>query len=208
MGTAANPLLGYYKWHARIYDATRWSFLFGRDRLVRLVAGMARPGADGLDIVEVGCGTGRNVRALARAVPGARLTGMDLCRPMLTRAERAVSGLGPGVRLVHGAYGPDVLPPASVDVVVFSYALSMFNPGLEAALDAARGHLRPGGLVAVVDFHSTPCRWFRAWMGVNHVRMDGHLAWALSSRFRPVLRDIRPAYAGLWYYFHWVGQAG
>jgi S-adenosylmethionine-diacylgycerolhomoserine-N-methlytransferase len=28
----------YYRFHAKIYDATRWSFLFGREALIRQVA--------------------------------------------------------------------------------------------------------------------------------------------------------------------------
>ncbi len=32
-----HPLERYYRFHSRIYDATRWSFLFGRDKLVRII---------------------------------------------------------------------------------------------------------------------------------------------------------------------------
>lgn len=204
METVCHPLLAYYKWHARIYDATRWSFLFGRSRLVDLVAKRLSGGSPA--VVEVGCGTGRNLKALAKALPTARFTGIDLCQPMLRRAARATAGDARRVRLVCAPYGPDSLPAASADCVVFSYALSMFNPGFEAALDAARVHLRPGGLVAVVDFLDTPSGWFRTWMGVNHVRLDGHLPPALAGRFRPVQTEIRRAYAGLWRSFRWLGQ--
>jgi S-adenosylmethionine-diacylgycerolhomoserine-N-methlytransferase len=207
METTAHPLLGYYKWHARIYDATRWSFLFGRDRLVRLAAEALPDRAGGSDIVEVGCGTGRNLAVLARTFPTARLTGIDLCQPMLRRASRAVSGERSRIGLVCASYGRDSLPGASADLIVFSYALSMFNPGFDTALDAARVHLRPGGLLAVADFRSSPVGWFRAWMGVNHVRMDDHLPPALAARFRMVHQETRAAYAGLWRYFCWLGRA-
>jgi S-adenosylmethionine-diacylgycerolhomoserine-N-methlytransferase len=46
---------GYYAWQSRIYDATRWAFLFGRDALLDDL--QLKPGNT---VVEVGCGTGRN----------------------------------------------------------------------------------------------------------------------------------------------------
>lgn len=204
----AHPIERYYKWHARIYDATRWTFLFGRDKLVRLAAGAVagEAGGKGLHVVEVGCGTGRNLAALAKALPAAKLTGIDMCRPMLCRAARSVAGEASRVTLSCAPYGRDSLPEASVDLVVFSYALSMFNPGYEAALDAARYHLRPGGMVAVVDFNASPAPWFRTWMGVNHVRLDGHLPPALAERFAIVQQTRRAVYGGLWDYFCCLGQ--
>ncbi len=202
-----NPLHGYYKWHARIYDATRWSFLFGRDRLLRLAADALGPRRVGpLSVVEVGCGTGRNLARLARAFPAASLVGIDLCRPMIIRAARAVAGHGPRCRLLCDAYRPDSLPAASADLVVFSYSLSMFNPGFEEALNAARFHLAPGGLVAVADFRRTARPWFARWMGVNHVRMDDHLLPALGKRFESVREETLAAYGGWWEYFVYLGR--
>jgi len=204
-----HPLQGYYKWHARIYDATRWSFLFGRDRLVRLAAEILgeKRTRERLRIVEVGCGTGRNLAGLARTFPAATLIGIDLCEPMLRRAEWAVAAIAPRTRLVCAAYGPQSLEAGSADLIVFSYALSMFNPGFDTALDAARRHLAPGGLVAVADFRWSRAAWFRSWMGVNHVRLDDHLLLALAERFGAVHEETTAAYGGLWDYFCYLGQA-
>uniref|UniRef100_I2Q5J6 Methylase involved in ubiquinone/menaquinone biosynthesis n=1 Tax=Desulfovibrio sp. U5L TaxID=596152 RepID=I2Q5J6_9BACT len=200
-----HPLERYYRLHARIYDATRWSFLFGRDRLLSQAASalQAAPARTSLRIAEIGCGTGRNLAALARLLPEAALTGIDLCQPMLRRATAKAS---PRTRLVCAAYGPDSLPPAAADCIVFSYALTMFNPGWAAALEAAARHLAPGGLLAVADFHTTRAGWFRSWMGVNHVRLDGHLLPALAARFDTVRQEVRPAYGGLWQYFCYLGR--
>lgn len=208
MAAEASPLPGYYRFHARIYDATRWSFLFGRDRLIDLAA--ATVDRDGLErparAAEIGCGTGRNLLALSRALPGASLAGVDLCRPMLERARRAVSRTACPAQLRCASYGLGTFAPGSLDLIVFSYALTMFNPGWEAALDAAREHLAPGGRIAVVDFHDTPAGWFRTWMGLNHVRFDGHLAPELQARFAPCQHELRPAYGGLWRYFLFLGR--
>ena len=125
METACRTLQHYYRWHARIYDSTRWSFLFGRARLVRLLAQLLPASAP--EIVEVGCGTGHNLKALAKTFSAARLTGIDLCRSMLCRAARATAGNESRIRLVCAPYGADSLPAASVDAVVFSYALTMLS---------------------------------------------------------------------------------
>lgn len=207
-GQCANneALAGYYKWHARIYDATRWSFLFGRDNLVRLAAGALGPRRTRpLRVLEVGCGTGRNLVRLLRTFPAASVTGIDLCRPMLDRAGRAVAA-ATRTQLLCGAYAPDSFPRAGADLIVFSYSLSMFNPGFDAALDTACTHLAPDGILAVADFRRTPLPWFARWMGVNHVRMDDHLLPALSRRFATRHAETRSAYGGLWDYFCFLGQ--
>ena len=201
-------LKSYYRLHAGIYDATRWSFLFDRSRLIDLAshALSATGRAHGARAAEVGCGTGRNLAALARALPTARLTGLDLCPPMLARARKATATAADRVELACGAYGPDSLERDSQDLVVFSYALSMFNPGFEAAVEASWLHLRPGGIVAVVDFCDSRHPWFRTWMGVNHVRLDGHLPPVLAARFGTVRCETTPAYGGLWRHFCFLGR--
>ncbi|HRI60570.1 MAG TPA: class I SAM-dependent methyltransferase, partial [Saprospiraceae bacterium] len=94
----------------------------------------------------------------------------------------------------------------SPDFVLFSYALTMFNPGWEAAIEQAGADLKPGGRIAVVDFHNTPSSTFRWWMSRNHVRMEAHLLPFLQSKFRTELLEIHPAWLGLWRYFLYVGQ--
>lgn len=193
---------GYYRLHSRIYDATRWTFLFGRHAILREVAAVATPAR----ILEVGCGTGKNLVNLCRAFPRAEIVGVDLSETMLEMARRKTARFGPRVRLAHQAYGPDFAAPASYDLVLFSYALSMFNPGFEDAIAAARGHLAEGGHLAIVDFHDTPWPLFARWMGVNHVRMDGQLRPLLTPGFQPRTDARRTAYGGVWRYLLFVGR--
>jgi len=61
-----------YRPQALIYDLTRKCYLLGRDRLIDGVE--AGPGEI---VLEVGCGTGRNLVALGRLYPGVRLHGLD-----------------------------------------------------------------------------------------------------------------------------------
>lgn len=192
----------YYRFHARIYDATRWSFLFGRADLVGRVAALRTPS----NILEIGCGTGRNLARLARRFPRARLTGLDLSADMLARARRCLEPHGDRIALVRQAYvRPLSDDEPRFDLIVFSYCLSMIDPGWEQVVASAGLDLRPDGSIAAVDFHDSPSPSFRRWMGVNHVRMEGRLLPELRARFESLDSAIHRAYGGLWRYFHFVG---
>ena len=66
---------GIYRYQRYIYDATRKYFLLGRDRLIEELAVPA-----GGTVLEIGCGTGRNLILVARRYPDARLYGFDISR--------------------------------------------------------------------------------------------------------------------------------
>ena len=188
-------LQGYYALHSRIYDATRWSFLFGRDAVIHRAAGFIRPKR----ILEVGCGTGRNLNVLRATFPEAEVTGIDLSADMLGIARQRTKS----VRLIQRAYDT---PAGGFDLILCSYALSMFNPGWERAIETAEADLNPGGIIAVVDFHHTETAWFEKWMRRNHVRMQGHL-WPYLRQHFTTLSDTRhPAYLGLWHYGMYIGR--
>ena len=76
---------GVYRYQRHVYDLTRKYYLLGRDRLI-----------DGLDIppegsvLELGCGTGRNLVQAAQAYPRAELCGLDISAEMLETAAVAI----------------------------------------------------------------------------------------------------------------------
>ncbi|HWY29417.1 MAG TPA: class I SAM-dependent methyltransferase [Candidatus Acidoferrum sp.] len=197
-----SPIENYYRLHSHIYDATRWTFLFGRLAILREAAVVARPAR----ILEVGCGTGKNLVNLRRLFPESEVTGVDLSETMLDVARRKTAALGSRVRLVHGAYGPTFQSERPVELILFSYALSMFNPGFAEAIATARRDLAPGGHIAVVDFHDTRLSFFERWMGVNHVRMNGQLEPLLTAQFEGRSHHVKAAYGGVWRYLLFVGQ--
>jgi ubiquinone/menaquinone biosynthesis C-methylase UbiE len=123
MNAAAAPntaLERYYQFHSRIYDATRWSFLFGREEILRRAARVTQPRR----ILEVGCGTGRNLVSLRRRFPQAEITGVDLSEPMLAIAASKVRD--ERTTLLRRCYSAPVHESgAGFDLVLFSYALSM-----------------------------------------------------------------------------------
>ena len=137
---------GYYRWQSVIYDATRWSFLFGRSAVLDRVASLVEPKR----ILEVGCGTGRNLAELARRFPKAQLTGLDVSADMLALTEKKMVAEGERVKLVRRRYDAPVCE-GGFDLVLCSYALSMFNPGWEESLECAMRDLEPGGVFALVD---------------------------------------------------------
>jgi len=197
-----SPIEGYYRLHSRVYDATRWSFLFGRTAILQEVAKVAQP----KQILEVGCGTGKNLVNLCRLFPEAAVTGLDLSETMLAVARRKIAAPGLRVRLLHGAYSSAFQDVRPCELILFSYALSMFNPGFEEAIATARRDLAPGGCIAVVDFHDTRFPLFERWMGVNHVRMNRQLQPLLAAQFHSFTDRVQTAYGGVWRYFLFVGR--
>jgi S-adenosylmethionine-diacylgycerolhomoserine-N-methlytransferase len=141
-----------YRHQRFIYDITRKYYLFGRDRLISEID--LKPGAR---LVEIGCGTARNLVKIARAYPEARLYGLDASHEMLKSAAHTVerAGLSHRITLAHG-YAENLTPAmfgdtAAFDAAVFSYSLSMI-PDWKAAIGAAAANLAPGGNIHIVDF--------------------------------------------------------
>jgi S-adenosylmethionine-diacylgycerolhomoserine-N-methlytransferase len=140
-----------YQRQRHVYDFTRKYYLFGRDRLI---AGLAL--GPHSNLVEVGCGTARNLIAIARAYPGARLYGVDASAAMLETARIAVRRAGLEDRIVLAQGLAEQLSPVQFGVesfenVLFSYSLSMI-PDWPAALAAGSAALSSKGRLHVVDF--------------------------------------------------------
>lgn len=194
----------FYRGHAAMYDATRWAFLHGRNEIIQR---LDFPVFTETALLEVGCGTGHNLGRLARRFPDMQLVGVDVSPDMLAHAKRATESFSGRVNLIEAPYAPGTFVlPVQPGVILFSYSLTMFNPGWEAALDRAFGDLEPGGQIAVVDFHDTRSRAFRRWMTYHHVRMDGHLLPVLEQLFQTEYLSIREGGLGFWEYFLFVGR--
>ncbi|MFP4226215.1 MAG: class I SAM-dependent methyltransferase [Desulfobacterales bacterium] len=157
-------------------------------------------------ILEIGCGTGKNLAALSRLFPTAQITGVDLSNEMLSVARKQLGENNHRVHLINAAYDLPIDPVHPFDLIVFSYTLSMINPGWSHAISCATADLAPNGIIAAVDFHDTALEIFKTWMQVNHVRMESHLLPELSLNFQPETLEIQVAYGGLWKYFIYIGR--
>ena len=197
-----NWLQQYYRVHAKMYDLTRWTFLFGRNKILTEVRNIRTPAR----ILEIGCGTGKNLMQMARLFPHAELTGIDLADAMLAVSRKKFAGMPQRVTLISKPYDQPLAPDNPFDLILCSYSLSMMNPGWEHVIDCAARDLAPGGLMAAVDFYDSPFRAYKQWMALNHVRLDAHLLPKLTQSFQSVTQAVRPAYGGVWSYFLFVGE--
>jgi ubiquinone/menaquinone biosynthesis C-methylase UbiE len=117
------------------------------DRILNLVAG----GRNGLDALDVGCGTG--FLSLELAARGHKVTGIDFAPEMLALAKDKAATAGAAIRFEHA--DADNLPftAGSFDLVISRHVLWTL-PHPEAAIDEWLRVLRPGGRLAVIDGQS------------------------------------------------------
>lgn len=178
-----------YRRQRHVYDFTRKYYLFGRDRLIARLD--LAPGAR---VLEVGCGTARNLVRIGRKYPNARLFGLDASSAMLASARRALAAaeLGQRTSLVE-AYAEDLVPGlfgdvGAFDAILFSYSLSMI-PDWKAALRAAISALSPEGRLHIVDFGDLKgLGWplesmLRSWLHLFHVEPREELLTTLEREF-------------------------
>jgi SAM-dependent methyltransferase len=113
-------------------------------RLAAWLETPAAPGARRPRVVDVGCGTGHTVVALARRLPGADFLGLDVSKRALTLARRHAREAGTAnTRFVH----TDVTAPGEFgrfDVVLCLGVLHHVPAAAEAFKNLA-GLLAPGG---------------------------------------------------------------
>ena len=121
----------YYRLHAAVYDATRWTFLFGRKRLIDQLPFEKE---ERFTLLEVGCGTGHNLRRVAGRFPNARIIGVDVSPDMLRQATQQTVSFSKRVFLFERPYSTGSFRLSlRPDIVICSYSLTMFNPGWEEA---------------------------------------------------------------------------
>lgn len=169
-----------YRTQRHIYDLTRKYYLLGRDGLI---AELAPP--RGGSVLEIGCGTGRNLIAVGKAWPEAQLFGVDISDAMLATARTSLARAGLDAVLARGDacdFDPQALfGRATFDRVFISYALSMI-PDWKVALVHAASCVAPGGRLEVVDFGQQdrlPRVWRRTlfgWLAQFHVAPRAELA--------------------------------
>jgi ubiquinone/menaquinone biosynthesis C-methylase UbiE len=108
---------------------------------------------EGATVLDVGCGTGRNLPYLVpRVGERGRVIGLDFSEGMLERARRRVRTKGwRNVSLIQGDAVELEGIAAPVDAVVSAWCYGIVYD-LEAALHRAVDVLKPGGRLAIMDF--------------------------------------------------------
>lgn len=170
-----------------IYDTTRRYYLLGRDPMIEALG--PPPGGS---VLEIGCGTGRNLVVAARRYPEARFHGIDISTEMLAAAGRALekARLAGRVRLAHAdaaAFDAQrTFRQDGYDRIFISYAVSMI-PQWRTVMAQAVRRLTPRGELHVVDFGDMAGlpAWCKAamhgWLGWHHVTPRADLFEVASS---------------------------
>ena len=138
-----------YRHIRHIYDLTRFGFLLGRNRAIKAME--VQPGKH---ILEIGCGTGRNLHLMDRRSPGVHFYGIDISNEMLKSAKRKL-GDRHNIKLAQSDAsdfsGATLFGKPSFDGILMSFTLSMM-PEWRKTLDIALSHLSPNGIISIVDF--------------------------------------------------------
>lgn len=175
-----------YRYQRHIYDFTRKYYLLGRDTLIQEMTVKA-----GDRVLEMGCGTARNLEKMAQKHTDIELYGVDASSEMLITAEQKLADQAYASRIhLKQGLAEDVhyqnlfALDKPFDMVFYSYALSMIPPWREAL---AQGliNLKDGGDLYIVDFSQQAelPAWFRAllrrWLNLFDVHpnpdLPGHL---------------------------------
>jgi cytosine/adenosine deaminase-related metal-dependent hydrolase/ubiquinone/menaquinone biosynthesis C-methylase UbiE len=145
---------GYSVW-AQTYDTAPNPMLSLEHRILESIL----PDARALDIVDLGCGTGRWLATLQDAGPRS-LLGIDSSPEMLQVAK---SKLGNGAALLNANCENISLPQVSADLVLCSFLLSYIEDA-SSFLKKIRAILRPDGRAFLTDLHpdtTTLLNWRR-----------------------------------------------
>lgn len=128
-------------WDRGQYDDVGRRLVDVADTLVETAAAGCH-GLQGLQVVDLACGTGN--AALAAARRGAEVTGVDLGAGLLTIAGESAGATDLDVTWLLGDVTATGLPDASFDVALSSVGL-IFVPDRVAALSEVARLVRPGG---------------------------------------------------------------
>jgi len=203
--THKERLESFYKLQANNYDAFRKKLLHGREDLISNIE------ARGV-WVDMGGGTGFNVEEMDRQGKLSKFDKVyivDLSPSLLERAKQRIDEKGWKNVVVVEADATLWSPESQVDVVTFSYSLTMI-PDWFLAVENAMNFLKPGGIFGVVDFYvsrkytgrdyygnSLKChRWivrtfWQLWFGFDNVNLNAdHLPYMLSHFQQIFLREL------------------
>lgn len=170
-----------YRHQRYFYDLTRKYYLLGRDRLLREMRV-----ADGENVLEIGCGTARNLIILAKKRGGAHFYGLDASAEMLKTAQRKADAKHLENITLKTALADEFRFDETFgltqkfDACFFSYAVSIIPPWKES-IENALENLKPGKSLYIVDFYdqkNLPA-WFQkmlqSWLKQFHVKYPKEL---------------------------------
>lgn len=142
----------FERWSHRYERSWMQSRLFTRvhSAVLELAAPLTPPAC----VLDVGCGTGRLLRAATARWPDAQPIGVDPAQGMVDRAMQ----LTPGATIERGLAESLPLPDASVDLVFSTISFHHWHDKAAGVREIARV-LRPGGHFILADFAPPRLLW-------------------------------------------------
>ena len=137
---------------APAYDFMNRAMTFGIDKLWRAKAVNMIRRLKPLSILDVATGTGDLAIKLARTIPGAKITGIDLSEGMLEIGRRKVAdaGLADRINMSKADCLSLPMPDNSFDCVTVAYGVRNFEH-LDRGYSEMARVLRPGGMLCVIE---------------------------------------------------------
>jgi S-adenosylmethionine-diacylgycerolhomoserine-N-methlytransferase len=185
-----------YRVQRYFYDATRKYYLLGRDELLKRLD--VQPGEC---ILEIGCGTARNLIVLTKLYPNGQFYGLDASAAMLETAQTKLVSAGASNIVLKNALADDFTNEDTFglsepfDKMFFSYSISMI-PTWRESIENALNNLKPGGTLFIVDFYDQkelPApfeRLLKWWLSKFHVQFWPGLIPYLDSLARSGKYDV------------------
>ena len=165
-----------YRYQRYFYDATRKYYLLGRDKLIAQMNVQSNE-----NILEVGCGTGRNLIILAKKYPRTDFFGLDASSEMLKTAQETIDKADLKNITLKTALADDFDYRTTFnlekpfDAIFFSYSISMIPTWRESVANAL-ANLAHGRSFYIVDFYDQKDlpAWFqkvlKKWLSKFHVQ--------------------------------------
>jgi demethylmenaquinone methyltransferase/2-methoxy-6-polyprenyl-1,4-benzoquinol methylase len=135
------------------YDFATRAMSLGRDAAWKRQLVAALPQFLTPVCVDLACGTGDIAFLLAEKYPAGRIIGIDLTEPMLKIARQRSDSIN--IEFVRQDMGATDFPDEFADIVTGGYAVRNAAELRQAFLEIQR-ILKPGGLVALLDFSKPP----------------------------------------------------
>jgi ubiquinone/menaquinone biosynthesis C-methylase UbiE len=135
----------FEEWSHTYEDSWMQSRLFSRVHQVAL--DLAAPLPPPSQVLDIGCGTGRLLRAAHSRWPEAQLIGVDPAQGMVDEARR----LTPGATIQRGLAEQLPLPDAGIDLAFSTLSSHHWRDPAKGIREIARV-LRPGGHFILADF--------------------------------------------------------
>lgn len=142
------------------YEAHMRAVYGGRRRMRRFYRLVAEPigrTAEPKTVLDLGCGTGLELREILRRVPNVAVTGIDLSDRMLALLRRRYQKRLNRICLLRGSFEQVDLPDGAFDYAISVMAMHHFPPDRKRDIyERIKRALKPGGIYVEGDYVVSP----------------------------------------------------